>query len=332
MLQYKVLMGFGCLKEELVNPPMLLATTTLWRRTEPLLRKTFEKWSRDPVPRFGAALSYYTAFAIVPLVVLLVMVTVGFLGVTKADLQSHLENLIGIAAAGGLFHLVEEWRNSGAPLRGVFIDVAVFAIASARVMDQLQDAVDYIWGLKPMRQPTAWQRMKQRWFSRVMLLGIAFMLLASLTASAALTIGTESVIRAAGAGVWLIDFTGAVMSYIIVAGIFAGLYKWVPKAQVAWSNVWIGALLTAALYAAGSKIIVGYLGHSALVAFYGGAGSLIILLLWSYYASQIYLFGAIFIAVYASEYGAGVVPVGARAVRAATESDDSESSSEAADT
>jgi membrane protein len=255
---------------------------------------------------------------------LIIMVAIGMMEATRADIQSHLSDLVGAAAAAGLLHLVDQWMSAGLPLRGIFIDLAVFAIASTRVMDQLQDAVDYIWGLKPIRQPTVWQRIKQRLLSRLVLLSIAFVLLASLTASAMLSIGAESLMQATGVQSWFADVIGGVSSYIVVAALFAGLYKWVPRAKVAWSDVWIGALLSAALYAVGSKLIVGYLGHSALVTLYGGAGSFVILLMWSYYASQIYLLGAIFIAVYASAYGHGVVPDdGTQAVRSPTDSEES---------
>jgi membrane protein len=160
------------------------------------------------------------------------------------------------------------------------------------------------------------------------LAGRRFHALASLTASAVLSIGAESLMRMTGAAPWVVDVMGVVMSYVIVTVLFAVLYKWVPRAHMAWSDVWIGALLSEGLYAVGSKLIVGYLGHSTLVGLYGGAGSFVILLLWSYYASQIYLLGAIFIAVYASEYGHGVVPEDdAQAVRRATDSDEAAPSS-----
>lgn len=296
------------------------------------MRTTAEKWSGDPVPRFAAALAYYTAFAIVPLVVLVVMVSVSLMGeeTTRGNLHRHLGDVIGIPAADGLIHLVDQWRNAGSPLRGVLVDFAVFIVAAARVMDQLQDALDCIWGLRPDRQPSLWERIRQRWFSRLSLLGIAFILLASLVASAVLGIGIQSVIRTVGPTSWVSQVAGAVISYLAVAGLFGLIYKWVPRANVAWSDVWIGALVTAALYVAGSRLIVGYLGHSPLVEFYGGAGSLVMVLLWAYYASQVFLFGAIFIAVYASEYGSQVVPAeGARAVRSATESDEAEASGQA---
>lgn len=195
-------------------------------------------------------------------------------------------------------------------------------------MDQLQDALDCIWGIKSKRQPSLLQRMKQRFFSKLGLLGIAFMLLASLIASTVFAMGAQAVIGAGDdARPWL-RVASAVTSYLVLAMLFALIYKWVPQAKLAWTDVWMGAMLTTALYIAGSRVIVVYLGHSALVTFYGGAGSLVLILLWAYYASQIFLLGAVFIAIYASEYGSHVVPAeGAVAVRPATESDEDEAPS-----
>jgi len=113
-----------------------------------------------------------------------------------------------------------------------------------------------------------------------------------------------------------------VVSYVVIALLFGLIFKFVPQAKVAWADVWMGAVLTALLFVAGSMVIVFYLGSSALVTFYGEAGSLVVILLWAYYASQIFLFGAVFIAVYAGEYGSDVRPAnGTVAVRLAARSD-----------
>jgi membrane protein len=182
--------------------------------------------------------------------------------------------------------------------------------------------------VKSKRPSGLLDRIKQRFFSRLGLLGIAFMLLASLIAAAVFNIGAQAVMGTDGdVRPWL-RVGSAIGSYLVLALLFAAIYKWVPQAKVAWTDIWIGALLTTLLYLAGSMIIVVYLGHSALATFYGGAGSLVLILLWAYYASQIFLFGASFIAIYASEYGSHVVPAdGAVAVRPATESDEEEAAS-----
>ena len=301
-----------------------------WIAAWSLAKKTAEKWSGDPGPRFAAALAYYTAFAIVPLVVLAVMVSAAVMGeeAARGTLHRQVVDLIGPPSGDALFNLIEHWRSAGAPAYSVLIALGVFVLAAARVMDQLQDALDCIWGIKSKRQPSLLQRMKQRFFSKLGLLGIAFMLLASLIASTVFAMGAQAVIGAGDdARPWL-RVASAVTSYLVLAMLFALIYKWVPQAKLAWTDVWMGAMLTTALYIAGSRVIVVYLGHSALVTFYGGAGSLVLILLWAYYASQIFLLGAVFIAIYASEYGSHVVPAeGAVAVRPATESDEDEAPS-----
>jgi membrane protein len=292
-----------------------------------MAKRTADKWGGDPAPRFAAALAYYTAFAIVPLVVLVVMASAALVGeeTARGTLHRQVVDLIGEPSGDALFNLIDHWRRAGAPLRTLLVAFGVFVIAAARVMDQLQDALDCVWGLKTKRPPGLLKRIKQRFFSRLGLLGIAFMLLVSLIASAVFSIGAQAVIGADGeARPWL-RVVSAVISYVVLALLFAVIYKWVPQAKVAWRDVWLGALITTLLYVAGSMGIVVWLGHSPLVTFYGGAGSLVLILLWAYYASHIFLFGAAFIAVYASEYGSHVVPAdGAVAVRPATESDESE--------
>jgi membrane protein len=296
-----------------------------WAAAWSLAKKTAEKWGGDPGPRFAAALAYYTAFAIVPLVVLVVMISAALMGEEAArdTLHRQVVDLIGHPSGDALFNLIDHWRRAGAPMHSVLVAVLVFGIAAARVMDQLQDALDCIWGLTSKREPSLLQRIKHRFFSRLGLLGIAFMLLVSLIASAVFTIGAQALMGEEARPV--LRVASAATSYLVLALLFALLYKWVPQAKLAWTDVWMGALITTVLYVAGSMVIVVYLGHSALVTFYGGAGSLVLILLWAYYASQIFLFGASFIAVYASEYGSHVVPAeGAVAVRPAAESDEGE--------
>lgn len=292
-----------------------------------LVAKTVDKWNDEPGPRFAAALAFYTAFTIVPFVVLVVMVAATIMGenAIEGDLHQHIGDLIGEPAANGLFHLIDEWQSAGSPLLKEVVALGVFLLGTVRVMDQLQDALDCIWGLKSKRPASIMGRVRQRFASMSGLLGIAFILLASLTVSAWLSIPIHAAVGTMGGPAWIQKALGTTISYVIITALFALMYKWVPQAKVAWTDVWIGAGMTGALYTVGSMLIVVQLGHSALVTFYGGAGSLVLVLLWAYYASQIFLFGAAFIAVYASQYGSLVRPTeGAVAVRSASEGESAE--------
>lgn len=293
-----------------------------WHVVKSLVAKSIDKWNDEPGPRFAAALAFYTAFTIVPFVVLVVMVAATFMSeeAVKGDLQQHIGDLIGEPAANGLFHLINEWRTAGSPLLKELIALGVFLLGTVHVMDQLRDALDCLWGLRPKRPPSFIGRLRQRFASLSTLLGIAFILLSSLTLSTWLSIAIQSVLGTVDDPTWTRNAIGTAISYVIVTALFAFIYKWVPKAKVAWADIWIGAAITGALYTLGSMLIVVKLGHSPVVAFYGGAGSLVLVLLWAYYAAHIFLFGAAFIAVYASEYGSLIRPAeGAVAVHPAIE-------------
>ena len=289
-----------------------------------LTAKILQKWGDDPGPRFAAALAFYTALTIVPLVVLSIMVSVSLMDESsiRGDLQHQIGDLIGATAADGLFDLINQWRSAGSPLVNGLVALGVFIIGALQVMDQLQDALNCIWGLKPKQPSGLLNRLRRRVASLSGLLGIAFILLASLTLSAWTGIAVQSVLSTVGGPGAVREAMGVTVSFGIVSMLFAMIYKWVPQAQVTWSDVWVGAITTGALYLLGSKLIVVYLAHNALVAFYGGAGALVLVLLWAYYAAQIFLFGAAVIAVYADHHGSPVRPTDeAVAVHSASEGD-----------
>lgn len=282
----------------------------MWALVRLLATRTIAKWSDDPAPRFAAALAFYTALTIVPFVLLTIMVSVSTVGDESIghSLQTQIGNLIGDAAASGLFQLTAQWTASGAPVANLAIALMVFVIGALQVMDQLRDALDCIWGLKS-KQPTGMlDRLKRRFASLSGLLGIAFILVASLTLSAWLSVLVQFALDRTGMPGMVVESIGAAASFIIVSSLFAMIYKWVPEAHVAWSDVWVGAVMTAVLYLVGSKFLVVYLTHNALVAFYGGAGALVLVLLWAYYASHVFLLGAVFVAVYATHQGSQVRP------------------------
>ena len=295
----------------------------VWTTLKSLTAKSVDKWNDEPGPRFAAALAFYTTLTIVPLVVLTLMISTSMMDeeTVRGGLQQHIAALIGEPAANGLFELIDQWRSGGSPLLNELIALGIFMIGAIQVMDQLQDALDCLWGLK-MKQPAELlKRVKARFASLSGLLGLAFILLASLTLSAWVGMALHAVLGTVG-GSMLREGLGIMVSFAIVSTLFAMIYKWVPQAQVRWSDVWIGAAVTGVLYLLGSKVLVVYLAHNAQVAFYGGAGSLVLVLLWAYYASQVFLFGAVVVAVSADHRGSPVRPTDhAIAIRSASEGD-----------
>ena len=180
--------------------------------------------------------------------------------------------------------------------------------AAAGAFDQLQDALNSIWGVEPKSQDGLLVRVRRRFLSILGLLGTAFLLLVSLAVSAGLTAfghAFSSVVPGPDVAGKVVS---ALISFAVIALLFAMIFRLLPKAKVAWSDVWTGALVTAVLFTIGKLFIVLYLGRSAIVSLYGAAGSLVMIMLWAYYSSLILLFGAEFTAVYASDCGSRIIP------------------------
>ena len=278
---------------------------TLWS----LLRKTISKWNDDPVLRFGAALAYYTAFAILPLMVIVLEMAALFAGHNaEAYLLKQIKDIVGEQSAGALGALLDEWQRSGSTGIAMGVAIATLFLAAAGAFDQLQDALNSIWGVEPKSQDSLLVRLRRRFLSILGFLGTAFLLLVFLAVSAGLMAFAQAFSS------WLPgpDLIGksvsSVMSFCVIALLFAMIFKLLPKAKVAWSDVWTGALMTAALFTIGRLFIALYLGSSTIVSLYGPAGSFVLILLWAYYSSQILLFGAEFTAVYASDCSSRIVP------------------------
>src|SRR5215204_3619978 len=176
-----------------------------WHMVKSLIADTVDKWNDEPGPRFAAALAFYTAFTIVPFVVLVVMVSSTMMGedATKGDLQQHIGDLIGEPSANGLFQLIDQWKSAGSPLIKELVALGVFLIGTVHVMDQLKDALDCIWGLQSKRPATMLGRVRQRFASVSGLLGIAFILLASLTVSAWLSIALHATLGTMAGPPWI---------------------------------------------------------------------------------------------------------------------------------
>jgi membrane protein len=274
-----------------------------------LVQKTISKWNDDPILRFGAALAYYTAFSVVPLIVIVLEIATLMVGHSaEAHLLKQIEGIIGGQSAQALENLLNDWQRAGSTGIAIGAALATLFLTTAGAFDQLQDALNSIWGIEPKSQDGMLIRLRRRFLSILGLLGTAFLLLVSLSLSA----GLRAFGQTFSANVPWPDPVGKVvsslMSLAVITLLFAMIFKLLPKAKVAWSDVWTGAFVTAVLFTIGKLFIELYLGRSAIVSLYGAAGSLVMILLWAYYSSLILLFGAEFTAVYASDCGSRIVP------------------------
>jgi membrane protein len=270
-----------------------------------LLKETAAKWSADKAPRLGAALSYYTVFSLVPLLVLTIAIAGLAFGQEAAQqsMMAQIESLVGPQSAAALKQMIEIAQKPSSGMVASVIAIGTLLLGASGVFAQLQDALNTVWGVEPKAGRGIWGTIKDRFFSLIAVLGTGFLLLVSLVLSAALAAagklfqgwlpGQETVLH-------LANFA---LSFGVITLLFAMMFKLLPDAKVAWRDVWIGAGLTSLLFTIGKFLIGMYLGKADVGSAYGAAGSLVILLVWVYYSSQILLYGAEFTAVYANRHG-----------------------------
>jgi len=283
-----------------LKPPMM------WR----LMKDAASDWSRDRAPRLGAALAYYTVFSLVPFLVVVIAVIGLVFGEVAAQsaILSQIAELVGEQTAAAIKDMIQRANQPSTGLFATAVAVATLLIGASGVFGQLQDALNTVWGVEPKEGRGVWGFIKDRFLSFVAVLGTGFLLLVSLILSSALAAFGKwfgGLLPLPEAVLQLMNFA---LSFLVVTGLFALIFKVLPDAQVAWRDVWIGAALTSALFTIGKFALGVYLGKSNVASAYGATGSLVLVLLWVYYSAQILLYGAEFTQVYANRVGERIVP------------------------
>jgi membrane protein len=286
------------------------------KRVSRLVRKTFAAWTEENALEWGAALASYTAFSIAPLLIIaLSAVGLVYKGDTLAYVHREIASLIGENAAKVITAAIQSMRTSDYGSLANVISIAALCIGATSVFVQLQTTLNRIWGVKPKPDHFWRDLLKQRVISFAMILGISFLLLVSLLVSAFIAAITAYFSYLLPGVDFFWQFLDAATSFSIVIVLFAAIYRIVPDVQIEWRDVWAGAILTAVLFVAGRFAIGFYLGRSGIASAYGAAGSILILLAWVYYSSQVLFFGAIFTKFYAEENRRMLKPIsGAAAV------------------
>lgn len=276
-----------------------------------VLKQTFVEWQRDKVSRLAAALAYYTAFALAPVLVIVIAIA-SFLFERSTVQNRIIEQLQGLLGPDGA-KLVEGMltsaqANEGGGFWPTVISVTLLIVGASGLFVQLQDALNTVWNVEPRPDAGLWGLIRNRLLSFGMLLSIGFLLLVSLMLSAGLA-AVSSLFGDALFG-WDLGWRilNTIVSFGVITLLFALIYKVLPDATVSWSDVWIGSAMTALLFTIGKSLIGLYLGSSSVASAYGAAGSFVVLLLWIYYSAQILLFGAEFTQVYANRFGSDIRP------------------------
>jgi membrane protein len=271
-----------------------------------LVKAAASGWVDDYAQSMGAALAYYTMFSIAPLLLIVISIAGLAFGdqAARGEIFNQLEGMLGAPGALAVQGLLESVRKPTESVTATVFGVVLLLIGATSVFGELQDALDRIWRV-PVRpgQSGVWRLIRARLLSFGMILGIGFLLMASLVASAAF----------AALGKWrgpvLGDWAAAASiielgsSVLVNTVVFAMIYKLIPRAHVAWKDVWVGAAATAMLFTVGKFLIGIYIGRSGIASGFGAAASLVVVLVWVYYSAQIFLLGAEFTWAYAHKFG-----------------------------
>src|SRR6266480_4187892 len=277
-----------------------------------LFKQTFSEWLEDKAPQLGAALAYYTVFSLAPLVLVLLAI-VGLIfrndpGGAWNKITEQMSYFLDKSAVEAVQNIAQKAAQPNKSVLATIIGVLLALFGASGVFGQLQDALNTVWGVKAKPGGGIWGFLRSRFLSFAMVGGVCFLLLVSLTLESVLKGFSHWVQSVMPGGIVVALAVYWIFDLAVVILLFAIIFKYLPDAEIHWHDVWIGAAITAILFAIGKWALGLYLGSGSAASAYGAASSLITLLLWVYYSAQILLFGAEFTQVYASEAGRGVKP------------------------
>jgi len=263
-----------------------------------LLKQTFQEWLGDKAPQLGAALAYYTVFSLAPLILVLLAIV----GVIFRDdpagawnkITQQMSYFLDSSTVQVVQNIAQKASEPGKSTIATIIGVALAVFGASGVFGQLQDALNTIWGVKAKPGAGMWGFLRTRFLSFAMVAGVCFLLLVSLTLESLLKAFSHYVQSVLPGGIVVALAVYFIFDFAVVVLLFAMIFKFLPDVQIQWRDVWIGAVITAILFGIGKWLLGFYLGSGAAGSAYGAASSLITLLLWVYYSSQILLFGAEF--------------------------------------
>lgn len=278
-----------------------------------LMRLAAVNWVKHQAARTGAALAFYTVFSFAPILTLSIAIAGFFFGeaAARGEIVTQISGLVGPQGARAVQTALQNASRPGAGFIATVVSVATLLVGATTALAELKSGLDQIWDVPPERRAGFWYFIRTRLLSFGLILALGFLMLVSLVISAAL---------AALARVWngellinvLLSWINFLFAFVLVATLFATIYKVLPSVRIAWRDVTIGSLVTALLFTLGKFAIGVYIGNSAVASTYGAAGSVVVLLVWVYYSAQILLYGAEFTRAYAYRFGSyrGRIPPG----------------------
>jgi membrane protein len=274
-------------------------------RLRQLLTAAFGAWWDDRAMTYGASISYYTLFALAPVLLMAIAIAGIFFGqdAVRGVVVEQLASMIGLKGAAVLEDLIASASNFGSGVLGGIAGFLLFLLAATGVFVELQDALNAIWKVKRQERSGLITFLRTRLLSLAVIVGIGFVLMVAFVLDATLSaVGAyiSSFVPGLAALLHVLNF---MLSLVVTTLLFGVIYKVLPDADLSWRDVRTGAIVTALLFALGKFLIAFYIGKSDPASSYGASASVITIMIWVYYSSQIVLFGAEITKVYTETRG-----------------------------
>jgi membrane protein len=267
------------------------------------LAETVGGWSEHKDARIGAALAYYSVFSLGPLIVIAISIAGLVFGqqAVQGEVTGAIRGLLGDTGAQAVDAMLKGADRPGEGILATILGLGALVFAAIGVVVQLKDALNTVWEVESPPGKGLWRFVRSYVLSLAGVLAVGFLLLVSMLMTAALSAVGKYIAPYLPEGA--LQIAGSAASFAVIALLFAMMFKWLPDTRVEWRDVWLGAILTAALFELGKFAIGFYIGKQGLESTYGAAASIVIVLIWVYYSAQLVLLGAEFTRVYACRYG-----------------------------
>lgn len=281
------------------------------KKTGYLLKETFSGFINDNGIKLSAALSYYTVFSLPPLMIIIMSLSGIFFGAdaVKGEIFGQISGLVGSDAAMQIQETLKKVQLSNSKSFAQTFGIIILLIGASGVFAEIQDSINYIWGIKAKPKRGVIKYLYNRLMSFSMIGSVGFLLLVGLIVNAIVAIlSRQLAIIFPHDTIYLFNVVNTLVIFSIITLLFIIIFKTLPDGKIAFRDCFIGASFTAFLFMIGKFVIGFYLGKYNIASVYGAAGSIILILLWVYYSAIILYFGAEFTKVYARTHGQKIIP------------------------
>ncbi len=275
------------------------------------IKQVAAEFLANNVMKYSASLAYYTIFSLAPVLIIIISICGILFGkeAIQGELYNQIKYLVGNEAAMQIQEIIKSSHLSNQSFAATVLSIVILILGATGIFSEIQDSLNKIWGLKVKTKKIWWKLILDRLISFSLIVSIGFVLMVSLGVNAIIAIFSNKLNAFFTSGeTMLLPVLDNLISFITSVFLFAIIFKVLPDAKIKWKDVLVGSLITAFLFTVGKAGISYYVGKSNMMSVYGAAGSVIVILVWTYYSSVILYLGAVFTKIYSKEYGGQIMP------------------------